>query len=170
LANLYGESLVGTDTGPPRGSAGREPWTPQRRSQFLASLGQRARSQYAASLAADESSDVPPYIKRVADAERLVEACEKDAEDADVEWRAARSVAPEFAGDRALSEEQHERWQAACDAQARAVATRTALEQARLRLSRELDSFDRLRLSAEPPPVWAFDDSPGLTKTDRDRR
>ncbi len=97
-------------------------------------------------------------------------ACEEDAEDAERAWREARADAPEFAGDRALNDEQYGKWQAACQAQARAVAANTALEQGRLRRSRELDSFDRFGLSAEPPPSWVFDPSPGLTAIDRDRR
>src|SRR5258708_3556832 len=67
LEGVYGEPLHGTDTGEARGSSGREAWTPRARSRFIASLGQRARSQYAASLASAETDDGNPFIRRVAD-------------------------------------------------------------------------------------------------------
>ena len=151
LEGVYGEPLHGTDTGEARGSSGREAWTPRARSRFIASLGQRARSQYAASLASAETDDGTPFIRRVADQA----------------WREAGADAPEFVGERALSDERFASWQVAAEAQARAVAANAALEQARLRLSRELDAFNRI---AEPMPAWAFEDGPGLTAIDRDRR
>lgn len=123
--NLKGRPLHGTDTGEPRGSSGRIPmWdtSPRARRDFLDTLGVRGRAQAVQSHVEQEQGDTPAFIARLAAAERLVEACEKDRDDAYAELRYARADEPEQARYRAVT------------------------------------------------PERAWDDSPGLSAVDRDRR
>ena len=140
--------------------------SPRARRDFLDSLGVRGRAQAVQLHVEQESGDTPAFTARLAAAERLVEACEKDRDDAYAELRYARADEPEQARYRAVTPERLDAVERVTRATAAASQAESALEHARLRLARELEAFDRI---AEPPSAWAFDDSPGLSAADRDR-
>lgn len=172
LDNVFGQPMQGTDTGEARGSSGRQPmWqtdtSPAARTAFLDSLGVRGRAQAVQShIETEQGSGTPGFIQRLADAERLVEACEADRQAAYDELRDAQADAPEQYSYRALTPEQLELAQRVTRARTQASRCESALETARRRLAGALADFDR----ASRPLPELIDDWPGLGAIDRDRR
>lgn len=138
-----------------------EDTSPRARTAFLDSLGVRGRAQAVESYAeTEQGSDTPGFIKRLADAERLVEAAEADRQAAYDELRDAQADEPEGYHFRALTPEQVELCQRVTRARTQAARTESALETARRRLAVALEDFDR----ASKPLPELVDDWPGLSR------